>query len=118
MTEIYIYKGEAAEPHYVYTSDMDPEIVSENDNGFTVSYLGENEEGEVSDCLCDYTNEYSYEIHDVSGHFKTIECPSCHKPLIRLGLYQPGVYEFWCNDCDIDVVITTNENSKIMDKGE
>ena len=37
-----------------------------------------------------------------------INCPTCKKELIRLEPYIPGVYEFWCDNCNIDAVIFDN----------
>lgn len=40
----------------------------------------------------------------------TIYCPTCNKQLIRLEPYEDGdtEYEFWCDNCDIDIKITKN----------
>ncbi len=40
---------------------------------------------------------------------KKINCPKCEKELIRLEPYEEGVYEFWCDDCNIDITIEENE---------
>lgn len=40
---------------------------------------------------------------------KNINCPKCGKELIRLEPYEEGVYEFWCDDCNIDITIEENE---------
>lgn len=40
---------------------------------------------------------------------KKCNCPECGKELIRLEPFEPGVYEFWCNSCDIDINITKNK---------
>lgn len=39
---------------------------------------------------------------------KKINCPKCGKELIRLEPYEEGVYEFWCDDCNIDITIEEN----------
>lgn len=38
-----------------------------------------------------------------------INCPKCGKELIRLEPYEEGVYEFWCDDCNLDITVTNNE---------
>lgn len=40
---------------------------------------------------------------------KRYNCPVCNKELIRLEPLKNNVYEFWCDDCDIDIVITKNK---------
>ena len=40
---------------------------------------------------------------------KKINCPVCNKELVRLEPFEENVYEFWCDDCDVDIVITRNE---------
>lgn len=40
-------------------------------------------------------------------------CPMCGKELIRLEPFKTGVYEFWCDECNVDIVITDN---KVADK--
>lgn len=42
---------------------------------------------------------------------KKIYCPKCGKELIRLEPYEEGVYEFWCDDCNIDITIEENEEN-------
>ena len=39
---------------------------------------------------------------------KKCNCPECNKELIRLEPFEEGIYEFWCDSCDIDIVITKN----------
>ena len=43
---------------------------------------------------------------------KKINCPKCRKELIRLEPYEENVYEFWCDDCNIDITIEDNEEDK------
>ena len=38
-----------------------------------------------------------------------INCPKCGKELIRLEPFEEGVYEFWCDECKIDITIEENE---------
>ena len=38
-----------------------------------------------------------------------INCPKCGKELIRLEPFEEGVYEFWCDECNIDITIEENE---------
>ncbi len=45
---------------------------------------------------------------------RKINCPKCGKELIRLEWFEEGVYEFWCDDCNID--ITIEDNSEIKNK--
>ena len=40
---------------------------------------------------------------------KKYNCPVCDKELIRLAPFEEGVYDFWCDDCDIDITITKND---------
>lgn len=40
---------------------------------------------------------------------KKFNCPVCGKELVRLEPFEKGVYEFWCNHCNIDIVITKND---------
>lgn len=40
---------------------------------------------------------------------KKINCPVYNKELARLEPFEENVYEFWCDDCDVDIVITKNE---------
>lgn len=41
-----------------------------------------------------------------------IDCPKCGKTLIRLAPFEEGLYEFWCDDCDIDIDITDNNETE------
>ena len=43
---------------------------------------------------------------------KKINCPKCGKELIRLEPYGENVYEFWCDDCNIDITIEDNEEDE------
>ena len=38
-------------------------------------------------------------------HLK-MNCPICNKELVRLEPYKDSVYNFWCDDCNTDIVIT------------
>ena len=40
---------------------------------------------------------------------KRMICPKCGKELIRLEPYEEGIYEFWCDDCNLDITITENK---------
>ena len=40
---------------------------------------------------------------------KKYNCPECDKELIRLEPFEEGVYEFWCDTCNIDIVIYKNK---------
>ena len=44
---------------------------------------------------------------------KKCNCPKCNKELIRLMPFVKGKYEFYCDDCDIDIAITNNEEVEI-----
>lgn len=39
---------------------------------------------------------------------KKCNCPKCEKELIRLEPYNDGVYNYWCDTCNIDICITNN----------
>ena len=44
---------------------------------------------------------------------KRCNCPECGKELIRLEPYETNEFEFWCDDCNIDITIvksTEKEN--------
>ena len=43
---------------------------------------------------------------------KKINCPVCDKELERLEPFERGVYEFWCDDCNADIVITKNDEAE------
>ena len=45
---------------------------------------------------------------------KKILCPICKKELIRLEPFEKDIYKFWCDNCDIDIVIT--KNNEVEDK--
>ena len=36
-------------------------------------------------------------------------CPNCDKELIRLEPFEIGIYDFWCDTCNIDITITKND---------
>lgn len=40
---------------------------------------------------------------------KKFNCPVCGKELVRLEPFANGVYEFWCDSCDVYIVITKND---------
>jgi len=42
--------------------------------------------------------ELNYKLH-------LLNCPICGKALERISLHEDGVFEFWCDDCDITVLI-------------
>ena len=42
---------------------------------------------------------------------KKCNCPVCDKELIRLEPFEENVYEFWCDNCDIDIIITKNDET-------
>lgn len=39
---------------------------------------------------------------------KKCNCPVCNKELIRLEPFEKGVYEFWCDECNIDITVIKN----------
>ena len=43
---------------------------------------------------------------------KKICCYGCGKELIRLEPYKEGMYEFWCDDCNINITIKENSETK------
>ncbi len=43
---------------------------------------------------------------------KRINCPDCGKELIRLEPYEDGIFSYWCDDCDIDIEITKNNEKE------
>lgn len=49
---------------------------------------------------------------------KKCSCPTCGKELIRLEPFENGVYEFWCDTCDIDIEITQNTATNYADDEE
>lgn len=38
-----------------------------------------------------------------------VNCPKCGKELIRLEPFEEGIYEFWCDEDNIDITIEENE---------
>ena len=44
---------------------------------------------------------------------KNINCPKCKKELIRLQPYTPGMYTFWCDNCDLEIIIYDKEDINI-----
>lgn len=44
--------------------------------------------------------------------FKKLNCPVCNKELIRLEPLVKGRYEFFCDDCDIDISIDESNFKK------
>ena len=64
---------------------------------------------DFQDDLTDAYKEYFPEILEDKVIMKKIYCPKCGKELIRLEPYEEGVYEFWCDDCNIDIVVGENE---------
>ena len=40
---------------------------------------------------------------------KKCSCPKCAKELIRLEPYEPGVYHFVCDVCELDIDISQTE---------
>ena len=47
---------------------------------------------------------------------KKFNCPVCNKELIRLEPFEKGVYAFWCDDCNIDIVVTKNDEVEEAEK--
>lgn len=47
---------------------------------------------------------------------KKFNCPVCNKELVRLEPFEKGVYEFWCDDCNIDLVVTKNDEAEEADE--
>lgn len=43
---------------------------------------------------------------------KKLNCPKCDKELIRLEPFEPGLSEFWCDACDIDILVYENTEEK------
>lgn len=43
---------------------------------------------------------------------KQIICPNCGKTLIRLAPFENNIYEFWCDECNIDVTIVDNNEKE------
>lgn len=39
---------------------------------------------------------------------KRMNCPFCNKELIRLEPFEDGIFEFWCDNCDVDIAVTKN----------
>lgn len=49
---------------------------------------------------------------------KKLNCPVCNKELLRLEPFEEGVFEFWCDDCNIDITITKNDEVDSIDQKE
>lgn len=49
---------------------------------------------------------------------KKCNCPKCGKELIRLKVYYPGFYLFFCNDCGLEITVTDKESTRKWLKGE
>jgi transposase-like protein len=43
---------------------------------------------------------------------KKYNCPYCKKELIRLEPYEDGIYEFWCDTCNVDITIENNKEKR------
>ena len=44
---------------------------------------------------------------------KKYNCPCCEKELIRLEPFEDGIYDFWCDEYNIDIqIIKNNEIEK------
>lgn len=50
------------------------------------------------------------------NNMKKFNCPVCGRELIRLEFFKRGIYEFWCDHCDIDIVITKNDEVEETDE--
>lgn len=42
---------------------------------------------------------------------KRFNCPVCGKELIRLEPFYKGIFNFWCDNCNIDINITNNNEA-------
>lgn len=40
---------------------------------------------------------------------KKYNCPCCERELIRLEPFEDGIYDFWCDKCNIDIQIIKNK---------
>ena len=48
---------------------------------------------------------------------KMLDCPKCGKGLIRLEpILDEGIYEYWCDDCNIDISIVDNNEYEKSEK--
>ena len=47
---------------------------------------------------------------------KKMNCPFCNKELIRLEPFEDGIFEFWCDNCDVDIAVTKNQDVKRIKK--
>lgn len=43
---------------------------------------------------------------------KKMNCPKCGKELIRLEPYQPGLYLFLCDDCDLELTVWNKKETR------
>lgn len=48
--------------------------------------------------------------------YKRVNCPSCGKELIRLEPYEGKTCRFWCDDCNLDIEITDNNEYEDLAK--
>ena len=48
---------------------------------------------------------------------KMLDCPKCGQGLIRLEpILDEGIYEYWCDDCNIDISIVDNNEYEKSEK--
>ena len=47
---------------------------------------------------------------------KKISCPNCGKELIGLEPYEPGESTFWCDNCNMDILVSEDQNYESTDK--
>lgn len=45
----------------------------------------------------------------ITKRMKHCVCPECEKQLIRLEPFEEGIYNYWCDSCNIDITITDND---------
>ena len=58
--EIKVFRNSNDDLVFHYKKEDDPDIYSENDNYFSVIYLGQDEEGVERDVVCDYMKDHYY----------------------------------------------------------